>query len=98
MSADDGRDATTLVSPFAKDRREDGIAPVGAAVQGGRGFELDGEPPEVLERLSAALDRPVATGDRVELGVKVAGVDHVLHSSRSSFPVSAQEDDPRVGT
>jgi hypothetical protein len=84
MGTDDGRYATTFVGPFAEYRRQGGIGPVGAVVQGGRGLELDGEPPEVLERLAAALDRPLLQGDRLDLGVKVTGVDHVRHSSQSS--------------
>ena len=82
MGPDDGRYAATLLGSFAEYRREGGIGPIGAAVKGGRGLQLHGEPPEVLERLAAALDRPLPEGDRLDLGVKVTGVDHVRHSSQ----------------
>jgi hypothetical protein len=59
---------------------------------------LDGEPPEVLERLAAPLDRLFPQRDRVDLGVEVTGVSHVWHSSLSSFGCSASEDDARVRT
>jgi hypothetical protein len=81
MSADHGRYATTLVGAFAEYRGQGGIGPVGAAVQGGRGLQLDGEPPEVLERLAAPLDRLFPQRDRVDLGVEVMAVTHVWHSS-----------------
>src|SRR5687768_6548081 len=77
MGADDLRNTTTLVGPFAEYRRQGGIGPVGPPVQGGRGLQLDGEPPEVLERLAAALDRPVPQCDCFDLGVEVTGEAHV---------------------